>query len=189
MLHKPRHLASRPRGRSHLHRGDHKAVPGRAATAAALAGLALLIAAPVAGAQGDLPPGSGVDQYVESLPGAGGKKVPGTKDRSGADSARPQRPTPPARSRRPTSPEDRLLRRVAEDPELGAPDRVRAAPGAGSAREVPAAPIASRGSVLGAVGETFVGTGTGLPVLIGLLVIAGAGLTSAYRRRLPRESV
>ena len=151
------------------------------AAAVAVASLAILIAPAPASAQGDLPPGSGVDQYVESLPGAGGGKVPGTAPRGGAGNR--QELSARTRSQLRDTSEDRLLRRVASDPELGAPAAAGRRPGANSSaaqgRPVPDAP---RGSVPAAVSETFLGTGTGLPVLIGLVLIAAAGLAAAYRR-------
>ncbi len=150
------------------------------AATAAVAALAILIAPAPAFAQGDLPPGSGVDQYVESLPGAGGGKVPGTTPRGGAGTR--QELSARTRSQLRDTADDRLLRRVASDPQLGAPaadDRSRRS---GANRPGQPASAAPRGSVPAAVSETFLGTGTGLPVLIGLVLIAAAGLAAAYRR-------
>ena len=78
--------------------------------------------------------------------------------------------------------EDRLLRRVASDPQLGAPAPTTVAGVPAPIGRASPRPAAPRGSVPAAVSETFLGTGTGLPVLIGLVLIAAAGLLAAYRR-------
>ena len=150
--------------------------------------LALLAVPSTAVAQGELPPGSGgVDQYVESLPGAGGGKVPGAGAGPGRRGSQLD-----ARAQRQLrdTPEDRLLQRVANDPQLGAPDGRRGSRsgdrGAAGAAGATPAPDAPKSSIPAAVGDTFLKSGTGLPVLAGLLAIAAIGLFSAYRRGLRR---
>lgn len=162
-----------------MHRGDDRRARA-ARLSLALPAILVLIAVPsTATAQGELPPGSGgVDQYVESLPGAGGGKVPGgSRGRKGTPlSARAQKQLR-------DTPEDRLLQRVASDPQLGAPERRgRRSDG----REAAGGGAAPKGSVPAAVGDTFLKSGTGLPVLAGLLAIALIGVLSAYRRGLRR---
>ena len=169
----------RSRGCSNTHRGDDRRGTAARLSLALPAILALLAVPSTATAQDELPPGSGgVDQYVESLPGAGGgKPAGGSRGRKGAPlSARAQKQLR-------NTPEDRLLRRVASDPQLGAPERG----GRGSnGRESAGGGAAPEGSIPAAVGDTFFKSGTGLPVLLGLVAIALIGGLGAYRRGLRR---
>lgn len=162
-------------------------------THALLATLALVfvLALPsTAAAQNELPPGSGVDQYVESLPGAGGDQVPGTggRARSGFDGAL----SPATKAQLARDPEGKLAQRIATDPSFGAPGsaasrRIRG--GNGSTLRGPAdGKTSSSTGVPATVSRTFLDPRSGLPVLICAVLIAAAGIAAAYRRGVRRGS-
>jgi hypothetical protein len=169
-------VASWTRCRGGLHRGDDRARARRASYAAIIAAIAALAAsAPMASARSDLPPGSGLDQYVESVPGADGNHAPGSRP-SGRQ--RPSQLSPSVRRRLARDPQGRNLARLARDPSVGAPAR-RArgeAPssrsGSGGDESVPAAAV----DTLGGSG------GGGTAVLVTLVLIGVVGVTVAARR-------
>jgi hypothetical protein len=132
--------------------------------------------------QSDIP-GSGVDEYVEGIPGAGGRHVPGTKDRGRANGS-----DLPASTRRSLSgdAEGRSLQQLATDPSLGAP---RPSARKGKRAAAAAAADVRSDSVPTAVKQSFSDSSNGgLTVFIALLLVTLAGLVAAALRLRGRRS-
>ena len=174
------------------HRRDHRYGVGGLL---AIATLSCAVLAPPALAQGELPAdNSGIDEYVESLPAAEGKRDPSGGSRSGSDPSGGSRSARlPERIRRALPPgrEGQILERIATAGALGAPVGAGApetstpstesdgdgsddggggggAPGGGSSG-------GGDEGALSAVGSTVADSDTpAIPILVGLLVLITA---------------
>jgi hypothetical protein len=139
-----------------------------------LAAIVGALAMPAAAwAQDEVPPGSGPDQYIEGLPGAGGNRIPGAGNpgQKGTQLSKSVRGAL-ARER-----QGRALERLATDPALGAPRSGRT----GSPASVP--PLRKHDSLASGATNTFFGSeGGGIAVLAALVLITGAGAFVAIRR-------
>ncbi|HEY1357632.1 MAG TPA: hypothetical protein VGF21_04930 [Thermoleophilaceae bacterium] len=144
--------------------------------------LALLAAFPAAAfAQSSvLPDDPSLDQYVESLPDAGGHRPPGATGHAAP------LPADVRRSLRSTT-ADRLLRRVATSPQLGAPTvgssrgADRGARGEGNSRT---SDVAKPQTFQSALANTVTDSGgVGIPFILGILAAIFAVMAFAAVRR------
>ena len=172
------------------HPADGRGLPRRTrgALATLVLGAALLVSPAVASAA-ELPSGNpSLDEYVESLPDAGGDQAPKPGQVAPGGSGASALPAP-VREELGSTPQDQLLERVATSPELGAPkapkrasrpepDATGGALGGGSSQEPP-----FFSALASAVREP-----EGAPLLVILAMLVGmvlaAGAAAARRNRL-----
>jgi hypothetical protein len=146
-----------------------------------VAAAVIALAWPAAAAAQEVPPGSGPDQYIEGVPGAGGNRVPGNGQPGRSTAKLPQAVRKALARER----EGRALGRIATDSSLGAPR----SGGRGAPRSLSSSGPAHDAVASSATSTFFGSQGGGIAVLAALVLITAAGTLAAVKRARSRRAV